>query len=394
MNDRRAKEAMERYSVDCLLACSIENVQYVTGFRSFLKQVDPLVQTFGIYTGNAKNDRLVAPYSEADVVSLSDLRVNNVHLYGTFPIVISEQDTNEKEKVLTSLLLRKSSDTVEQALVEALQECGLRGTTIGVDEKAIHQGILDNLKRSMPSTKFVPASDIFRYIRSVKTEQEIKKLRDVVELTEKAIEDSTPLIQGGTTAEIIKRIESTEVQAGARPIFTVVASSPLASFPNAPGTDHIIMKGEPVRYDIGCMLQGYCSDLGRTYTFSKPNEKISRYYQALLKGLEDALQDVRAGVKASHIFSTAVSSVRKNGIPYYERHHVGHGIGLSVYDSPAITMNSNDILEEGMVINVETPFYQLGFTGLIVEDCIIVRKEGYELLSKLPREIEHFSGSV
>jgi len=77
--------------------------------------------------------------------------------------------------------------------------------------------------------------------------------------------------------------------------------------------------------------------------------------------------------------------VRREGIPHYNRNHVGHGIGLDGYDVPNLTPSSTEVLEEGMVLCVETPYYELGFAGLQVEDMVRVTRDGVEsLMSTAP----------
>ena len=83
----------------------------------------------------------------------------------------------------------------------------------------------------------------------------------------------------------------------------------------------------------------------------------------------------------------AVENVRKAGIPHYERNHVGHGIGIECYDLPNITALSDDVLEEGMVLNVETPYYELGFGGVQVEDTLLVTKSGFQKLTRNDRDL-------
>jgi Xaa-Pro aminopeptidase len=78
-----------------------------------------------------------------------------------------------------------------------------------------------------------------------------------------------------------------------------------------------------------------------------------------------------------------VETVRREGIPHFKRSHVGHGIGVDGYDPPNIADSSKDVLEENMVICVETPYYELGFAGLQVEDMVRVTKDGAESLMSL-----------
>ena len=218
----------------------------------------------------------------------------------------------------------------------------------------------------------------------MKTESEITKIRNVIKVTENAIRISMEKEAkvGSTTRRIVKAFDESVWSSGAKPNFTVVAAADLSAFPNSLGDDEKLENGDFIRYDVGCTLDGYLSDLGRTISISSPPKKICELYAATLEGLKDAMKAIAPGVRASTIFEIAVDSVRKNGIRNYERHHTGHGIGMEVYEPPLIGQLDNTILEEGMVINLETPYYELGVGGLLVEDCLVVRKNGYELLSE------------
>jgi Xaa-Pro aminopeptidase len=84
----------------------------------------------------------------------------------------------------------------------------------------------------------------------------------------------------------------------------------------------------------------------------------------------------RPGMPANHLFDETVQAVRAAGIPHYRRHHVGHGIGAEVYDPPVLNASTSTPIEAGMVINVETPYYELGWGGIHVEDPYVVGADG------------------
>src|SRR5207245_2054149 len=94
--------------------------------------------------------------------------------------------------------------------------------------------------------------------------------------------------------------------------------------------------GDIIRFDIGCRAEGYYSDIARTAIFGEASPKQRDYYRAILEGERQAIDQVRAGVTANAIFVTAVEATRKAGIAHYRRHHVGHAIGLDVYDMPIL----------------------------------------------------------
>jgi Xaa-Pro aminopeptidase len=119
---------------------------------------------------------------------------------------------------------------------------------------------------------------------------------------------------------------------------------------------------------------------------------LARYHEVLRRGLDAILRLVRPGVEPSELFRSGMEAVRSGGIPHYQRHHVGHAVGLEFYEAPILndTARSGSAkvrLEEGMVINIELPYYELGLGGLQIEETLVVRQDGYELLTTSPREM-------
>jgi Xaa-Pro dipeptidase len=107
---------------------------------------------------------------------------------------------------------------------------------------------------------------------------------------------------------------------------------------------------------------------------------VRRYHKALLAGVERACDVIRPGVHVADVFNAAVEAVRRAGLSHYERTHVGHGIGIDGYDAPTLSAARDEVLEAGMVLCVETPYYELGRWGLQVEDMLVVRADGVERL--------------
>jgi Xaa-Pro aminopeptidase len=151
--------------------------------------------------------------------------------------------------------------------------------------------------------------------------------------------------------------------------------------------------GDIIRTDAGGRRRGYWADTGRVAALGSPPAKLARYYDILRRGVETILELLRPGVAPAELFRAGVEAVRAGGIPHYERHHAGHGIGLEFYERPilnaaaASTAGGPVGLEAGMVINVELPYYELGLGGLQIEDTVVVRPHGYEMLTSAPRHI-------
>ncbi len=190
LNEKRASSLMNKYSVDYLVASTLENVYYTTGFKSFLKQVSPLTLVFGVHSLEKEHDpSLVTSYSEADIVATSsELRARNIGLYGNFPIVLSDANLKEIEGKLLTICTKSIRHTnAVSTLVRTLEQSKAQSSTIGLDEAGLPYGVFEEIVKALPKAKIIPANKIFREIRAVKTESEITKIRNVVKVTEDAI---------------------------------------------------------------------------------------------------------------------------------------------------------------------------------------------------------------
>ena len=142
-----------------------------------------------------------------------------------------------------------------------------------------------------------------------------------------------------------------------------------------------------IRFDTACFLDGYSSDIARNFSLGPPaaGPRVQRYYEAILAGETAAAAAMRPGVPAQEVFRVGVEATRKAGIPHYDRSHIGHGVGIEIYDIPLLGPADSTPLEDGMVFQVELPYYELGFPGLQVEDTVLVTPSGGRILGSLDR---------
>jgi len=386
----RALAVMEERGWDALLATSQENVYYLSGFRSFGQ---PLIRGTQVYA-LARRDRLeapvvVAPVGEMDMAAQFPPR-GTVIPYGTFHIMAPEEPVSGSDSLLVRWGIDEPSrPTAMEALLEALGRLDLTGGVIGVDERGLLPALWQGLPERLPDgLRAAPAADAFQVIRAVKTDREIEVLHRCASVVEQAMEQALASAEEGVPEQEMARVfEGALIALGARPLFSVIAFGSHAAYPNAVPGERRLRRGDLIRFDIGCLYQGYCSDIARTAVFGDPTPRQRDYYRAIAAGEEAALSVLRPGIAASAVFEAAVEATRKAGIPYYRRHHVGHGIGLEVYDLPLLAPGSRMTLESGMVLEVETPYYEVGFGGLQIEDTVVVTDAGCRLLTASDRTL-------
>lgn len=383
INSERASKIMEKYGLEALVSTTPENTLYVSDFRSLSQWALRGVPAFTVLPRDAE-PAIVLPISDLDLYADNPSWIKDIRCYGTFYIESPEtQKLTESEERLAKLLKGvKSEETAIDALVKVLKDRGLDNKTIGVDEAGITCLMWDELRNKLPKAQIRYGASIFKEIRMLKTAEEIDRLKKAAEISEKALDVALQAIKEGVSeTDLAREFELTVIKEGGTPFITVFGCGSRSAFPNAMPSGYKLKRGDIVRFDGGCVYRGYYSDIALSAIFGQPTEKHKKYYAAIVRGTTEAINNIKPSVKASELFSIALETTRKAGIPHYRRHHCGHGIGIEVYDMPMVRPTENTPLEAGMVLNIETPYYEIGFGGLQVEETIVVTDNGCKYLT-------------
>lgn len=381
---------MNEAGIDFLVATTPHNVVYTTGYRSLGHWILPGTQVYSVLNREElTNPLLIIPHGELDLVVEQGFESLKLITYGTsFYEVGNQSKYSTTEKKLRKLVCEPSGKVLSglEGLVQAFTNLGDTHANIAVDERGIVPGGIEYLRGKLPEARIQLGYGLIQKIRMVKTQVEIEILRQAAQICERAIYACLAFAKKGMTeSEMACLFEKALMYEGAKPLFSVIAFGTHSAFSNAIPSNTELKLGDIIRFDVGCVYRNYTSDIARIAVFGEPTAKISNYYNAVLAGQNRAFEMVRSGVKASEVFEAAVAGVREGGIPHYQRHHVGHGVGIELYDPPLLAPGSNTVLETGMVIDIETPYYELGFGGVQVEDTIVVKEDGFERLTASPR---------
>ncbi len=384
-----AYEAMEKYDIDALIASTPENVFYISGLMSLGHKILRGTQVYAILPREKDIEpSIVCSIGEADLVAESRTWITDLRFYGAFYIYQAKALLTNTEKEVIGLMKIKAEKDPIKALLKALKEKGLANKKLGFDELGVSYMVFERIKSELSETEIVTANNIFRELRMIKTSNEIEKLGKAASINERALEASIEGVKTGTTEkDIAKAYESCVIKEGATPLFSAIGVGTRSALPNVVPSDYKVNKGDLIRLDVGCIYQNYSSDIARTFSLGEPSERKKMYYEAVLAGEQEAIKNIKPGIQACDIFQIAVETVRKEGIPHCERSHCGHGIGVECYDDPLISPTNTTILQEGMVLCIEPPYYELGFGGFQVEDEVVVTKEGTYYLSTIDRKL-------
>jgi Xaa-Pro aminopeptidase len=364
---------------DAYLAVAPGNVDYAIGYRSVAGAVHG-TSSIGALVSDGQS---VVAGPMADAPSVLETGVDAAHYlaHGTFYFESSQGWP-------ATIVSDRHADFVS-ATVAAFEVAGLTRATVGIDTKGLAEADRAALEAALPRATLVDAGSWLPGVRRVKLPEEVARLRAAAAATEEAIHDAVDAAAVGMNeSELQHIVASGLVRGGLTPRFVVATVGSRTAYADTPAcADQSVRPGDLLRFDVGGQLDGYWSDLGRTAVAGEPDALQRERYDAILAGELAQLEFARPGVTAKEVFDVAVAEVERNGLRPYRRHHCGHGIGLDVYEAPIIDGRTDVLLEPGMVFCFETPYYELGWGGMMVEDTLVITSDGCELLSTSDRSL-------
>jgi Xaa-Pro dipeptidase len=349
----RLTGVLEAEGLEALIATTTENLYYVTGFRSISHALFRGLELYGVFT--RRGTGIVIPFIDTTGVAADGIAVDHIACYGKFFFEYADNPGVIGDKVRRFTASPAASPV--DALAGMLGDLGVLGRRVGIDEAGLFPQAWQRLEERLRGTTIVPAYQLLRGARSVKSTEEIARLERAALIAEDGIAAVLAMLKPGVTeAEAAHVYEQEVLRRGASPFFTVITIGERAALADVYPSERALAPGDLVRFDLGCVVKGYRSDISRTAVLGRPSEKQARYYAAILAGERAAIAAMKPGVPVNEIFAVAMRTTREHGMPHYQRMHVGHGIGLEPYDPPTLNAATRIPLEPGMVFCVETPY--------------------------------------
>jgi Xaa-Pro dipeptidase len=381
---------MDKYGLDALVAATPANVTYLSDFRALSHDIlgSFVFVVFPRETG--VEPAILLPTGEAaDLLALKMTWIKDVRPYGTFYVTVPKRSLTGLEASLGTMLSSSVQGDAFSLLREVLEEKGLAKGKIGLDEKYFSFADYSKLMKQLEGIEVVPAYDIFREIRTVKNEEQISVMREANRITERGISAVLETARPGMSGvELVMAFSDTVAHLGALPLAPTVALGEDSFLQNIfVPSKHRLERGDLLRFDVACMYKHHYTDIGRNAVMGEPSTQQRKLYNVVFQGEDQALKLVRTGTKASSVFDMGVRAAREAGLPDFKRHHCGHGIGLELYEPPLIVPSNNATLEKGSVINIETPYYEIGAGGFMVEDTVVVTDSEPVFLTELSRDL-------
>ena len=297
--------------------------------------------------------------------------------------MLAEDQATTLAKGFEIIQLKKLSE-VYGLIVEYATKAGWK--TIGYDPyhtpEAYAMGIR---KASGNKLKWVPVPGATTPLRIKKDPKELDALRGAGHAVAMGFKHIQKLARPGMReCDLAAEFESYIRKHGATKASfdSIVAAGENAAYPHYITGNRVLRKNDMVLCDIGALVDGYCSDLTRTFFLGSISPLGRKVYDTVARAQKLAIQAVKPGVKAAQIDRIARDEIERAGYGRRFIHGTGHGVGVEIHEAPWVSGASVDTLEAGMIITVEPGIYLQGWGGVRIEDTMLVTKTGCEILTK------------
>lgn len=273
----------------------------------------------------------------------------------------------------------------------AIQSLGLQGKRIGIEPRAMRLLEFQFIKEAARAVDFPDATEVVSRLRVCKDAAEVASMRKAVQVAQSALEAALPLIkQGMTEKELAGELVVQLLRHGSQSdlVFTpIISSGPNSANPHASPSERKLQPGDLLVVDWGAVVDGYVSDLTRTFAVGEVEAEYHRIHLLVQEANAAGRAACAPGVPCADVDRAARSVIDNAGYGQYFTHRTGHGIGMEGHEDPYIRGDNLQTLRPGMTFTVEPGIYLPGRNGVRIEDNVVITETGMESLSDMPREI-------
>ena len=277
------------------------------------------------------------------------------------------------------------------ALSRLLERLGLKRARIGLDLDFWPAADFAWLRRSVRGPTWSDAGEVISLIKAVKSAREIECLQRAAALAESGMKSALAAVKPGVHRNDIaaawqagaqKHAESASWKLSGQWEYITVGALPWQGGGQ-------ITQGDVLKFDVGCLVDGYSSDSGRTFTLGRARPRSAEIMSALGEAFAAGLEQLRPGRLFSDVHAAATQAMRRAGFNTFSRGHWGHSLGHDTFCEvpPFIAAEAHLPIEAGMVLAFETPFYADGEGGFIIEDQFLITDRGPVAAWSLPRQL-------
>lgn len=336
--------------------------------------------------------------ADAAVVSrLSDIRWSTGFTGSNALVVVLENDVHLLTDGRYTTQARQEVDDavvhIAKATLEAsVEELGLLENAVVIlyQPDDLTCARFESLEALSPEADWRGVKNLLVRQVAAKSEAEIDAIRRAQAITEATFEHALGLIRPGMTErELAAEIVYDQLRRGAERMSfdPIVAAGPNGALPHARPSSRSFAYGDMIVLDFGCVVDGYASDMTRTVALGEPGKEARHAHSVVLDAQQRAIAAARPGMRGPDLDRVARAIIAEADLGNFFSHGLGHGIGLQTHEWPRVSYSSEDILPENAVVTIEPGVYMPGKFGIRIEDMIVLRSDGAEVLTASTHEL-------
>ncbi len=280
------------------------------------------------------------------------------------------------------------ADGPVDAFGRLLDDLGAKGAARIVLDETMRADFAALVQDALPDASRQFTASTIGHLRMIKDDAEYRVLKQNALIADRAMQAGWAAMGAGMTElEVAGAIRESFKDQGANPLFTIVGAGGNGAFPHHQTGETRLATGDAVVMDIGAGMGGYSSDMTRMTAIGTPPEGYGEVHAIVEAAVQAAMSAARPGVRAHAVDDAARGVIADAGYGDYFVHRTGHGMGVEIHEQPYLTSASQTVLEAGMVFSIEPGIYLPGRFGIRLEDIVILRADGPEVFSELPRDL-------
>lgn len=329
-------------------------------------------------------------YDELNQRYLSDFAFTDGYLLITLERALLVTDFRYREMAEKSAtgyeILTPRSE--EDVIARVIENCGLR--VIGFEGKTVSYARYHKLATRYSSVEFVDIGDMVEHLRRVKDAAEISRIQKAQDITDNAFAHLLSIITPNMTEiEVAAELEYAMKKGGAQTTAfeTIAVSGTSSSMPHG-HPENVKLRRGFLTLDFGACLDGYCSDMTRTIVIGRADADMRRLYDTVLRAQEAALTYLGRGGRSCYAADKCARDIIDADYTGAFGHSLGHGVGLAVHESPALSPRAKDnMLYCGDIVTVEPGIYLAGKYGCRIEDMVAITENRIHNFTNSPKDL-------
>jgi Xaa-Pro aminopeptidase len=337
--------------LDALLVLGYENIRYLTG-----------------YSGNAAYLLLKASGN----VLITDYRYFQRAKAETIGADIFERDREV------------------QSLGAAIKQHLTTEKAIGFESAFVTVAIWTDVFKDLVGLDVKPLNGTVELLRAVKNDWELASMRKAAAIADEALFETLKLMKSGVTErEIATELDYRMKQLGSDGVSfdTIMLFGARSALPHGKSGETQLNEGDFVLIDFGAVINGYRSDMTRTYVFGEPTAKQQQMFNAVAEAQQACFDLLKPGIACKTINATSEKILAEHGFSEFAGKGLGHGVGLFLHEFPFINRITDHNLEVGNVITIEPGVYIPELGGVRLEDDVVITESGFEFITHAPKSI-------